>query len=136
MRDRGFLPASPKVNAIDLVKDHMHLPLLTISENDTCEEAFARMQKFDVSQIPVINGAKEFVGSLSDNQLYAQLLKNREMMQAEVRTIMQSPFPIVKSETPIDEVSTLIHKENSAVLVMDLGGNWHIITKYDIISAL
>jgi cystathionine beta-synthase len=136
MRDRGFLPAAPKVSALDLVKDHAHLPLLTIEEHDTCEEAFARMQKYDVSQIPVVNGIKEFVGSLSDTHLYAQLLKNRELMHSHVKTIMQNPFPIVRTETPIDEVSALIHKENSAVLVMDLGGNWHIITKYDIIGAM
>ncbi|MBS3913201.1 MAG: pyridoxal-phosphate dependent enzyme [Bacteroidetes bacterium] len=135
MRDRGFLPAAPKVSALDLVKDHVHLPLLTIQEDETCEEAFSKMQNYDVSQIPVVNNAKEFVGSLSDNELYAQLLKNHTLMQHPVKEVMQKAFPVVKPETPIDEVSALINKDNSAVLVMDLGGNWHIITKYDIIGA-
>jgi hypothetical protein len=29
-----------------------------------------------------------------------------------------------------------MREDNNAVLMMDLGGNWHIITRYDIISAL
>ncbi len=136
MRDRGFLPPTPKATALDLVKDHSHLPLLTVNESDLCEAVFAKMQKFDVSQIPVVNEKKEFTGSLTDSHLYAQLLTNRDLMQAPVSKIMQKPFPIVQSQTPIDEVSAFINKENNAVLVMDLGGNWHIITKYDVISAL
>ncbi|MCC7298333.1 MAG: pyridoxal-phosphate dependent enzyme [Bacteroidia bacterium] len=136
MRDRGFLPPAPKVSALDLVKDHSHLPLLTIKDAETCENAFAKMQKYDISQIPVVNETGEFVGSLSDHHLYSKLLLNASLMGTPVKTVMQAPFPIVKSHTTIDEISGLINRENSAVLVMDLGGNWHIITKYDVISAL
>jgi len=47
MRDRGFLPASPKALALDLVKGHSHLPLLTIKEirhlrNRLCADAEIR----------------------------------------------------------------------------------------------
>lgn len=136
MRDRGFLPPAPKVTALDLVKDHSHLPLLTIKQTETCEQAFAKMQKYDISQIPVVNDAGEFVGSLSDNHMYSSLIKDNALMTAVVTQIMQPAFPIVKSSDTIDRVSSLINKENSAVLVMDLGGNWHIITKYDLIAAL
>lgn len=136
MRDRGFLPPAQKATALDLVKDHSHLPLLTIRVNETCEGAFAKMQKYDISQIPVVNESGEFVGSLSDNHLYSSLLKDNRLMAATIQSMMQPPFPIVKSADTIDMVSSLINKENSAVLVMDLGGNWHIITKYDLIAAM
>jgi len=68
--------------------------------------------------------------------LYAALLKNRELLQSPVKNIMQKPFPIVPGAESIDKISSLINKENNAVLVMDLGGNWHIITKYDLIGAM
>jgi cystathionine beta-synthase len=121
---------------MDLVKDHSHLPLLTVNESETCESAFNKMQKYDISQIPVVNDSKEFTGSLTDSHLYGRLLKDHGLMSASVKSIMQPPFPVVKAQTTIDEVSSLINKENSAVLVMDLGGNWHIITKIDVIGAL
>ena len=136
MRDRGFLPPAPKVAAIDLVQGHSHLPLLTATDKDTCAETVAKMQKYDVSQLPVVNAQGEFVGSLNDNQLYSTLLLNNALMNEPVAHVMQTPFPIVKAHDTIDEVSSRIDKNNNAVLVMDLGGNWHIITKYDLIAAL
>ena len=136
MRDRGFLPPSPKALAIDLVKGHSHLRLLTVSENQTCEEAFTLMQKYDVSQIPVVNDKNEFSGALEDADLYAALLKNRDLMKAEVKTVMGKPFPVVHHSDSIEKVSALINKDNNAVLTMDLGGNWHIITRYDVIGGL
>lgn len=136
MRDRGFLPPAPKVAAIDLVQGHSHLPLLTAVDTDTCAETVAKMQKYDVSQLPVVNAHGEFVGSLNDNQLYSTLLLNNALMNEPVAHVMQAPFPVVKAHDTIDEVSSRIDKNNNAVLVMDLGGNWHIITKYDLIAAL
>ncbi|MFN4915514.1 MAG: pyridoxal-phosphate dependent enzyme [Sphingomonadales bacterium] len=136
MRDRGFLPASPKALALDLVKGHSHLPLLTIKETDTCETAFALMQKYGISQIPVLDENKQFSGALEDAGLYAALLKNRDLMQSQVKEVMRKPFPIVSYSDTIDHVSSLINKDNNAVLMMDLGGNWHIITRYDVIGAM
>lgn len=49
---------------------------------------------------------------------------------------MGKPFPIVKENTPIEEISKLIDKENAAVLVELDNGNHHIITKHDIIKAI
>ncbi len=49
---------------------------------------------------------------------------------------MGKPYPIVKKDAKLEEVSKLINKENQAVLVDLENGNYHIITKYDIISAI
>ena len=49
---------------------------------------------------------------------------------------MGKPFPIVKANTPIDEVSKLISKDNQTVLVELENGKYHIITKHDIISSI
>jgi cystathionine beta-synthase len=49
---------------------------------------------------------------------------------------MQKPFPIIDGNLGLEEVSKLISKENNAVLVKDLGGSVHIITKHDIIAAI
>jgi cystathionine beta-synthase len=136
MRDRGFLPIAPKAIALDLVKGHSHLPLVTVKETDTCEMAFAIMQKYGISQIPVTNEEKNFSGALEDAGLYAALLKNRDLMQSQVKDVMRKPFPIVSYSDTIDHVSALINKDNNAVLMMDLGGNWHIITRYDVIGAM
>ncbi len=39
-------------------------------------------------------------------------------------------------DTPIEKLTVYINKENGAVLTQDDSGNYHIVTKYDIIQAL
>ena len=136
MRDRGFIAPEPKKQAIDLIETHKHLPLVTAKEDQLINDAFELMQKFNISQLPVQNAKGEFTGSLIDSHLFAQLVKNRSLMHETVNTIMQKPFPIVKSTDTIDHVSSLFSNQTQAVLMMDMGGNWHIITKVDVINAI
>jgi cystathionine beta-synthase len=45
-------------------------------------------------------------------------------------------FPFVSPEASMEEVSKLITKENAAVLLKDLMGDVHIITRQDLIEAI
>ena len=136
MRDRGFISPEPKKQAIDLIETHRHLPLVTANEDQMISDAFELMQRYNISQLPVKNAKGEFTGSLVDGNLFAQLVKNRHLMHEPVKTIMQESFPIVKSTDAIDFVSTQFSNQTQAVLMMDMGGNWHIITKVDVINAI
>ena len=135
MRDRGFL-VDEKPKAIDLIARHKHLKLVTASINDIVHDVVAKMRKYDISQIPVVDNTGEFVGSLNDSHLFSQLIEHPELKSERIEQVVQKPFPFVHHETLMDEVSKLITKENSAVLVKSLGGDIHIITKQDIIDAL
>lgn len=136
MRDRGFIEDIQAKRAIDLIEKHKNQKLVTVKETDKVQEAFTIMNKFDISQIPVVNEKGEFTGSLSDNHLFSKLIQQNELKHEPVKNIMQSPFPMVSAGSSIEEVSAKITRENNAVLVTDLGGNVHIITKYDIIDAI
>ncbi len=135
MRDRGFL-VDEQPKAIDLIARHKHLKLVTASINDIVHDVVAKMRKYDISQIPVVDNTGEFVGSLNDSHLFSQLIEHPELKSERIEQVVQKPFPFVHHETLMDEVSKLITKENSAVLVKSLGGDTHIITKQDIIDAL
>jgi cystathionine beta-synthase len=134
MRDRGFLEVK-KPKAIDLIKNHKDKKLITVSTETPISDAVALMTKFNISQIPVMNG-HEIVGSLSDNYVFSQLILNDALKQGVVSTLMQKPFPVVDGNASLEDVSKQITRENSAVLVKDLGGSVHIITKHDIIEAI
>lgn len=135
MRDRGFIAAKPITTALDLIAGHAQLPLLSVKSSDTCEHVIGLMQKYGVSQLPVKDD-NQFVGAVEDTQLYAEILRNRELMNQPVSGIMGSPYPIVSHMATIEEVSGKINAQNAAVLMMDMGGNWHIITKQDVIQAI
>lgn len=134
MRERGFLEVR-KPKAIDLIEKHKNRPLITLDAENTLAEAFELMQKYDISQIPVKSG-EEFVGSLSDNHLYAKMIANPELKGEKIMAIMQAPFPFVSAQASLEEVTRLINRENSAVLVKDMLGDVHIITKFDIIESI
>ncbi len=136
MRDRGFLETKKPTIAIDLIKNHKDLKLLTIKDTDLVNQAYDIMKKYDVSQIPVVNQSGEFVGSLNDSDLFESLIEHPDLKQSPINKVMQKPFPVVKEDTTIEAVSKLINKNNQAVLVTDRGGNTHIITKYDVIDAV
>lgn len=136
MRDRGFIEDIQAKRAIDLIEKHKNQKLVTVNENDLVEQAFTIMNKYDISQLPVVNDKGTFTGSLNDNDLFARLVQQNELKHQPVKTIMQPSFPMVSAGSSIEEVSAKITRENNAVLVTDLGGNVHIITKYDIIDAI
>jgi cystathionine beta-synthase len=134
MRDRGFLEIK-KPKAIDLITSHKNQKLLTIDAGSTVNDALMIMNKYGISQIPVSNGS-EYVGSLNDNYLFSKLIEDNNIKNKIVKDVMQAPFPIVSPQAPMEDVSKLITKENNAVLMTDLAGTTHIITKHDLIQGI
>ena len=120
---------------MDLIKGHKNLPLISVEADELVEHVSRKMLKYDISQIPVKQGEK-FVGSLSDTFLFAEMLKDPKLGSKSVEEIMQPPFPIVEPNVKLEEISPLISKENTAVLMKDYVNNYHIITKFDIISTI
>ncbi|GAA4107834.1 pyridoxal-phosphate dependent enzyme [Aquimarina addita] len=132
MRERGFLEEEVST-AVDLVKDHIEKPLITVKTEELVSHAIERMRKFQISQIPVVD-SEGFVGSVDESALFTAYLDDKNMGNTPIREIMNAPFPIVTSNTSLDEISGLIKKGNSAVIVSLQNGAHHIITKYDVIS--
>ena len=134
MRDRGFLDEEV-TTAVDLVKDRSNKPLMTVRTEELVSHAIERMREYKISQIPV-EDLQGFVGAIDETTLLHHFIADKNIADKPIKEIMGAPYPIVSSGTSIDRVSKLITKDNQAVLV-DLGnGKHHIITKYDIISAI
>ncbi|QOD61704.1 pyridoxal-phosphate dependent enzyme [Polaribacter haliotis] len=134
MRERGFLEEDIKT-AADLVKNDEKRTLVTVQTEELVSHAIERMRDFKISQIPVkdING---FVGSIDESVLLHNFIADKNIADKPIKDIMGKPYPIVKKSAKLDAISKLITKENQAVLVDLENGNYHIITKYDIISAM
>ncbi len=134
MRERGFLDEAI-TTAGDLVANHKDLPLISLFSEELVSHAVDKMRKHNISQIPVMKDG-QFAGSLDDSKLYQILLDNPELRDASISGIMQEPFPIVKEDTAIDQLSKLISKDTTAVLVELADGSHHIVTRHDLISAI
>jgi cystathionine beta-synthase len=134
MRDRNFLEIT-KPKAVDLIANHKNQKLLTIDADAKVADALALLSKYNISQIPVTKGL-DYVGSLNDSFLFNKLITNNDIKNQTISSVMQPAFPVVGEHATIEEVSKLITKDNNAVLMRDLGGNCHIITKHDVIQAV
>lgn len=132
MMERGFLDVK---TFKDIVSSRAHNRLISIEPSNTVAETVALMKKYDIEQIPVIKDGEQ-LGSISENGLFDKLFSNPEIKMATVAEVIESPLPIVAFDTPIERLSSLITKENGAVLSKDEAGNFHIVTKYDIIQSL
>ena len=93
------------------------------------------MKKYDIEHIPVTNQSG-FVGSISEVGLFLKVFNNAEIKHSTVESVMEQAFPVVDFSTPVEKLGGLITKENGAVLAKDEKGDYHIVTKYDVIQSL
>ena len=132
MMERGFLEVK---TFKDLVNGRGSKKLVTISPKQKVAEAIAMMKKYDIENVPVING-EGIVGSLSEGGLFDKILSDPEIKNQTVESVMEKEYPLVAFDMPVEKLSKLISKQTGAVLSKDETGEYHIVTKYDIIQSL
>jgi len=133
MIERGFIDVK---TFKDIVSSRgSRQKLLTITKNSSMADAAALMKKYNIENIPVAEG-QEIIGAVSESGLFNHLLNGVDIRETSVENIMEPPYPLVEFETPVEKLSQMISKENGAVLARDEAGNYHIVTKYDVIQAL
>ena len=132
MMERGWLEVK---TFKDLVSGRGTKKLVTATSDQTVAEAIAIMKKYDIENIPIMDG-DGMVGSLSESGLFNKILSDPEIKEQTIASVMEKAYPMVSFKTPVGKLSNLISKHNGAVLSKDESGNYHIVTKYDIIQSL
>jgi len=132
MMERGFLEVK---TCKDIINGRAHKKLVTISPQQTVADAVALMEKYDIEHIPVMDD-NQIKGAVSEGGLFIKMFSNPEIKSQMVETVTEPSYPIVDIATPIEKLGALINKTNGAVLVNDEKGDYHIITKYDILQSL
>jgi cystathionine beta-synthase len=132
MMERGFLDVK---TFKDIVSGRVTKRLVTIEPKSTVADAVELMRKYDIEQIPVMNG-EGIVGAVSEGGLFQKIFSNPEIKTATVESVMEAPYPMVSFDTPVERLGGLITKGNGAVLAKDDSGYYHIVTKYDVIQSL
>jgi cystathionine beta-synthase len=132
MIERGFLDVK---TFKDVISSRGTKRLITVEPSQTVAEAVELMKKYDIEQIPVMNGDGP-VGAISEGGLFQKVFDNPEIKNSKVGDVLEPILPLVAFDTPVEKLSSLINKGNGAVLAKDDAGNYHIVTKYDVLQAL
>ncbi len=133
MMERGFLDVK---TLKDIVSSRPAKPLITIQSQQTVGEVIELMRTNNIESIPVLENG-DMIGSISETGLFHKMFHNgQDIKQHVVRDVLEPSYPVVAFETPIERLTSLINKENGAVLSKDESGNFHIVTKYDVIQSM
>jgi len=132
MMERGFLDVK---SFKDIVNGRSAKNLVAVSPDKTVAQAVELMKKYDIEQIPVMENG-EPIGAVSESGLFQKVFSNPEIRNATVASVLEPAYPLVDFDTPVERLGSLINKENGAVLARDEKGEYHIVTKYDVIQSL
>jgi cystathionine beta-synthase len=133
MMERGFLDVK---TFRDIISSRGSKRVITVGPDQTVSEAFDLMQKYHIENIPVVaNG--ELIGAISESGLFNKIMADgQDIKHKKIAEVVEPSYPVISFDTTLDRISTLINKENGAVLGKDETGSFHIVTKYDLIQAL
>ena len=134
LRERGFIK-NEKLTARSIISKEPDQDIVTIDAEESISKAISIIKSLNISQIPVTQ-QEMIIGKITESDILDALLENPSLKSHPVKDIFTSPFPFVDLNTSIDKISSLINKENTAVLVENEHGKFKIITQYDIINAI
>jgi cystathionine beta-synthase len=136
MKDHGFIEARDFDSAKDIVdRRNGSGQLFVVQHSTTVGETIKTLTKEGIDQIPVVK-EDNYVGSVSTSRLLEQLIENPEIKAVAIEEIMDAPIPFVAMDNTLDVLSSMINKNNRAVLVRDSAHQVHIITHHDILKAM
>ncbi len=134
LRERGFL-ADEKLTAKSILARRERQDIITIDCEKSVLEAINTIKSLNISQIPVTQQGM-IIGKLTESDILNSVLENPGLKAGSIKEIMTASFPFIDINTSIDKISSIINKDNMAVLVKDEEGKIEIITQYDIINAI
>jgi cystathionine beta-synthase len=147
MLEHGFVErrtAPPTVEQLLAAKhaEEYEVPdLITISSHQKVGEAIDVMQRYSISQLPVVRDGHneslaDFIGSLQDRDLLDRVFKNPDALHEDVASAMQPPLAAVEITQTLDEVfSTLTGRTNAVVVARD-GKPVGVLTRSDLLEYL
>ncbi|QJW88351.1 cystathionine beta-synthase [Spirosoma taeanense] len=142
MKDHGFLEDRAFKTARDIVHSknggatNRQSQLTTIGSGVSVSQAIQVLNRYGISQIPVTDESGQIVGSLTDSTVLNRLIEDPAVKDHPVSEVMDKPFKFVGLDNTIDALSSLIDRENKALLVRDEKEQIHIITQADLLAAM
>jgi len=134
LRERGFL-SDEKLTAKTILSRRERQDIITIDCEKSVQEAINTIKSLNISQIPVTQQGM-IIGKLTESDILNSVLENPALKSGSIKEIMTASFPFIDLNTSVDKISSIINKDNMAVLVEDDDGKIEIITQYDIINAI
>jgi cystathionine beta-synthase len=147
MLEHGFLERSaPAPTVAQLlhskgIEERQVPALVTIAAHQKVGEAIDVMQRYSISQLPVVrNGVVEsladVIGSLQDRDLLDRVFKNADALHEDVASAMQPPLAAVEEGASVEAIFAALTGRSNAVLVARDGKPVGVVTRSDLLEYL
>jgi cystathionine beta-synthase len=138
---RTTLPTVEQLLAAKRAEDHEVPDLVTISSRQKVGEAIDVMQRYSISQLPVVRDGSsdslaDFIGSLQDRDLLDRVFKNPDALHEDVVAAMQPPLAAVDIGQSLDQVFSTLSGRTNAVVVASDGRPIGVLTRSDLLEYL
>ena len=142
----GFLERTTPPPAVEEVLrfrrvGHEVPDLVTIGSHEKVGAAIEAMQRYGISQLPVVrnepvDSLADVVGSLQERGLLERVFRNADALNEDVAVAMQPPLPAVDADASLDEVYEGLSGPAAAVVVASDGRPTGILTRSDLLEFL
>ena len=145
MLEHGFLERKaplPTVEEVLHAKHGSELPaLVTISAHQKVGEGIDTMQRYGISQLPVVRDGScdslaDVIGSLQDRALLERVFTNPDVLHEDVATAMQPPLAAVEATATLDDVFATLSGGANAIVVARAGKPVGVLTRSDLLEFL
>ncbi|HWG83646.1 MAG TPA: CBS domain-containing protein, partial [Gaiellales bacterium] len=115
--------------------------LVTIEADHKVGEAIELMQRYSISQLPVVRAdpvasLADVVGSLQERGLLDRVFKSPDALNEGVAQAMQPPLHVVDATESVDRVFADLTAGSPAVVVVEDGRPAGMLTRSDLLEYL
>ena len=115
--------------------------LITIASHQKVGEAIDLMQRYSISQLPVVRDGEldsltDVIGSLQDRDLLDRVFKNPDALHDDVAAAMQPPLSAVDEDDKLDDVFSALTGRTNALVVARGGKPIGVLTRTDLLEFL
>jgi cystathionine beta-synthase len=145
MLEHGFVERrapAPSLEEVLRAKHGGDVPaLITISAHQKVGEGIDVMQRYGISQVPVVRDGScdslaDVIGSLQDRALLERVFTNPDVLHADVASAMQPPLAAVEAGVTVDDVFSTLTGGTNAVVVARDGKPVGVLTRSDLLEFL
>ena len=145
MLEHGFVERqapAPTVEEVMRAKHGGDLPaLVTIAAHAKVGEGIDMMQRYGISQLPVVRDGEceslaDVIGSLQDRALLERVFTNPDVLHDDVANAMQPPLAAVEATATLDDVFATLTAGGNAVVVAREGRPVGVMTRSDVLEYL
>ena len=138
---RAPVPRIEQVLAFKRAEEPQVPELVLVESHQKVGEAIDLMQRYGISQIPVVRheplgSLADIVGSIRERGLLDRVFRNQDALSEDIASAMEPPLPAVEIDESVDTVFADLSGESPAVVVAQRGRPVGVLTRADLLEYL